>query len=279
LHPGPLRRRDLLKLGAGVVGTALAGRSAGAQAPRSGEGGSQSELHPYTGAGYVNDYDRLSANGPIDDTTRKIVTFVRQFKTGSLTVAAIQALNRTMVDSAAAMVAAFEEDAVRVAARLARLSPAGELTCTVLGYGISTTPELAAFANGCMIRVTDFNDNGPGGHTSDLIPAALALGEALHSSGADVLTAIAIGYEISGAPAGGESVRAAMVAGRLLGLDAPVRWLASSGTAIRSGWSRPTARSTSSPVRCWATTTPRSPRTSRTPCPSPAMSPRRTASS
>jgi 2-methylcitrate dehydratase PrpD len=33
--------------------------------------------------------------------------------------------------------------------------------------------------------------------TSNLIPAALAIGEALHSTGAQVMTAIAVGYEVS----------------------------------------------------------------------------------
>jgi 2-methylcitrate dehydratase len=177
------------------------------------------EPRPRTGPGYKNDYNRLEGNGPMDDTTRTIVKFVHGFKESDITPSALQSANRTMIDSVACIVAGFEEEAARAAARAAQWSPAGELKSTVLGYGVSTTPELAAFANGCLIRCTDFNDNGPGGHTSDLIPAALAVGEALHSTGSEVLQAIVIGYEISGAPAGGEAVRAAMVAGRLMKLD------------------------------------------------------------
>lgn len=225
-----LGRRDLIKLGAGFVSAALTGSHLDAQRGGGGGGGPQNapppgsmpnpdEPRPHTGPGYKNAYDRLAGNGPMDDTTRKIVKFVHEFKESDITPTALKALNRTMIDSVAAIVAGFEEDAARAAARVSQWSPAGELKCTVLGYGISTTPELAAFANGTLIRCTDFNDNGPGGHTSDLIPAALAVGEALHSSGPEVLAAIAIGYEISGAPAGGEAVRAAMVAGRLMKLD------------------------------------------------------------
>ena len=99
------------------------------------------------------------------------------------------------------------------------LSPPGALKCTVLGYGIETTPEHATFANGCLIRMVDFNDNAEGGHTSTLIPVALAFGEALHSTGQQVMAAIVVGYEVASAPAGGESVIAAMVAGKLMGLD------------------------------------------------------------
>lgn len=211
-------RRDLMKLGAGVVMTTVAAsRSSGQTLDPIRQPG---ELRPHTRPGYINDYDRLGGNGPMDDTTRTIVSFVREFGESNLTDQVIHSVNRTMVDSMAALVSGFEGEACRVGARLARLSPPGELNSTVLGYGISTTPELAAFANGCLVRNTDFNDNAPGGHNSDLIPAALAIGEALHSSGLEVMTAVTIGYEIKAArAAGGESVAAAMAAGKLMGLD------------------------------------------------------------
>src|SRR5262249_17219426 len=122
--------------------------------------------------------------------------------------------------SVAAIIAGFEEEPCRIAANLALISPAGKLKSTVLGYGIETTPELATFANGCLIREVDFNDSvGQGNHVSTLIPGGMAIGEALHCTGAEVMTAISIGYEIADAPAGGESVIAAMVAGKLMKLD------------------------------------------------------------
>jgi 2-methylcitrate dehydratase len=220
-----LGRRDLMKLGASVVTTALAGSRVNAQrggpqaTPPPGSMPSPDEPRPHTGPGYKNDYNRLAGNGPMDDTTQKLVKFVRDFKESDITPSALKAVNRTMIDSVAAIVAGFEEDAARAAARVSQWFPAGEFKSTVLGYGVSTTPEHAAFANGTLVRCTDFNDNGPGGHTSDLIPAALAVGEAFHSTGAEVLAAVVIGYEISGAPAGGEAVRAALVAGRLMKLD------------------------------------------------------------
>jgi 2-methylcitrate dehydratase len=224
-----LRRRDLLKLGAGAVLAATASEHVSSQgggrggtggpAPAPGSPRPPGELRPHTGPGYKNDYNRLGGNGPMDDTTRKVVRFVREFSEANLTPPVTAAINRTMVDSIAALITGFEGEACRVAARLAQLSPAGALKCTVLGYGISTTPELAAFANGCLIRNTDFNDNAPGGHNSDLIVAALAIGEALHATGPDVMAAIAIGYELKGVPAGGEPVAAAMAAGKLLKLD------------------------------------------------------------
>jgi len=221
-------RRDLFKIGAGAVLTAAAvdraaSQDGGARAPRAapppGSPRPASELRPHTGPGYRNDYHRLGDNGPMDDTTRKIVTFVREFSSARLTPPIVAAVNRTMVGTMAALVSGFEAEPSRIGAKLATLSPPGALRSTVLGYGIATTPELAAFANGCLIRYTDFNDNAAGGHNSDLISGALAIGEALHSSGLEVMTAIAIGYELRSVAAGGESVAAAMAAGKLMKLD------------------------------------------------------------
>ena len=223
-----LARRDLLKLGAGVVLTATAADRAESQegesgprrpAPPSGSARPPGELRPHTGPGYRNDAGRLGGNGPMDDTTRKIVTFVREFSAASLTPSITDAVNRTMVDTMGALVSGFEAEPCRIGAKLARLSPPGLLRSTVLGYGIATTPELAAFANGCLIRHTDFNDNAAGGHNSDLISGALAVGEALHSTGLEVMTAIVIGYELRSVAAGGEPVAAAMAAGKLMKLD------------------------------------------------------------
>jgi 2-methylcitrate dehydratase len=230
-------RREIMKLGAGAVMATLAGPSsvqASVQAPTQAQTGESArptppapgsmrgpdDIRPHTGPGYKNNYNRLGGNGPMDDTSRKIVEFVHSYDASKMTPAVVKAINRTMIDSMASVVAGFEEEPVRIAARMARYYPAGELKCTILGYGLSTSPELAAFANGCLIREVDFNDNGRSGdHDSILIPAALAVGEALHSTGPQVMAAVTVGYELMPAGAGGAPVASAMVAGKLMGLD------------------------------------------------------------
>jgi 2-methylcitrate dehydratase len=218
-------RRKLLQLGAGVVMSSLAAQQASSQgrggpsgpAPPRGSAPPADELRPRTGPGYKNHYNRLGNNGPMDDATRTIVKFVREYNASSMTPATIAMTNRTMVDSMAAAVAGFETEGVRHCARLARQVQSTEhgLTSTVLGYGFPTTAEHGAFVNSAMVRYVDFNDTP---HDSNMIPAALAIGEALHSSGADVLAAIVIGYEVM-RTGSGESVAPAMAAGKLLGLD------------------------------------------------------------
>jgi 2-methylcitrate dehydratase len=227
-------RRDLMKIGAAaVVASAISASdaSAASAAPAQNQRPSGApaavgsmrnpgEIAPFTGAGYKNPSKRLAGNGPMDETTARIVKWVHDYDVSKASPATIRAFNRTMLDSMSSVVAGFEEEPSRIAARVARLSLPGEMKCTVLGYGISTTPELATFANGCLVREVDFNDmSDEGGHVSTLIPVAMAIGEALHCTGTQVMESIIAGYEVAAIPAGGEPVIAAMVAGKLMKLD------------------------------------------------------------
>jgi 2-methylcitrate dehydratase len=219
-------RRDLMKIGAGAVASALTGRMISAQENEGrqrqgtldppGQPAPTNEWRPHTGVGYQYSANRLDNNGPMDDVTKQIVQFVHGFGAAQMNPGVIRAINRTMVDSLGATVAGFEEEAVRICAKTTRISPAGSMKCTVFGYGIETTPEYGAFANSAMVRLVDFNDTP---HNSNLIPAALAIGEAMHSTGRQVMEAVAIGYEIMTVPGAGEAVAPAMAAGKLLGLD------------------------------------------------------------
>jgi 2-methylcitrate dehydratase len=72
---------------------------------------------------------------------------------------------------------------------------------TVLCNGIKTSPDLAAFANGVMIRYLDFNDafvslTHGAGHPSDTIAALLAAAELTERGGRDLITATVLSYEI-----------------------------------------------------------------------------------
>ena len=229
VHPrvAGLGRRDLMRLGAGVIATALSAGKTSAQdsvearrrgipEPPPGQP-PPSGPRPHTGPGYKYTANRQGNNGPMDDSTRKIVEYVRKFDESMLTEPVVKAVNRVMVDSMAACISAFETEPARIAARMGRYAQPVELKATILGYGVTTTPELAAFANGVLVRETDLND-APS-HISNLIPGALAVGEALHSTGTQVMTAVAMAYDIWEVPGVGESVPPAMAAGKLLGLD------------------------------------------------------------
>jgi 2-methylcitrate dehydratase len=67
-----------------------------------------------------------------------------------------------------------------------------------------------------MVRRVDLNDSN--GHLSNGIPAAVAIGEALHSSGTEVMLASAVVYEV-GDLGFGEAIGPALAAGKLMKLD------------------------------------------------------------
>lgn len=72
---------------------------------------------------------------------------------------------------------------------------------TVLCSGTRTSPELAVFANGVMIRYLDFNDafvslTHGAGHPSDTIAALLTAAELNERSGRDLVTSTVLAYEV-----------------------------------------------------------------------------------
>jgi 2-methylcitrate dehydratase len=72
-------------------------------------------------------------------------------------------------------------------------------SATVIVGGQQTSPDLAAFANGVMIRYLDYNDTYTGVgtcHPSDLLAPALAAAECTGGGGREVLLGFVLGYEV-----------------------------------------------------------------------------------
>ena len=70
--------------------------------------------------------------------------------------------------------------------------------CTVIGSGQSSSPDLATFANGVMIRYLDYNDgytSQESGHPSDSIASVLAATEMAGLGGRRAITATVAAYE------------------------------------------------------------------------------------
>ena len=203
MHLSDIGRRDFMKLGIGAgIAISQIAYPSNVEAQQSPELPVDDVTQPRagwldggkrTGPGWKNTADRSFGNGPIDETTREIVEYVSSFSESHLTDSLVDAVCFTMLDSMAALIAGFESESARVCARMARTTRS-DLKSTVLGYGITTTPDLAAFANGSMVRHTDFNDIP---HNSDIVSGIFAIGEAVHSTGLEMLVAIALGYELA----------------------------------------------------------------------------------
>ena len=135
---------------------------------------------------------------------------------------------------------------------LAREIGGGVKQATLIGDGARVSRPIAAYANGSLAFALDYEDvcqyvihAGP-----IVIPAALALAEAQHSSGKDFLTSVVLGYEVGTrigramqpTPARGAQVwgqqytpfAACVAAGRFLRLT-PVEMDVAFGITLRPG--------------------------------------------
>ena len=110
----------------------------------------------------------------------------------------VRQTKRVIVDTVGCTIGGFPSQPSRIARDLAD-SVSSSRPATILGSGQRTSPDLAAFANGVMIRYLDFNDGYTGkepGHPSDTIAAILSPAEVAHADGKSVLTATVLAYEV-----------------------------------------------------------------------------------
>ena len=113
----------------------------------------------------------------------------------------VHQIKRLVIDSMGCGLAASDAVPIRAARDLA-LGVHGSSPATLLGTTEKTTPDMAAFVNGTMVRYLDFNDSYNGkdiAHPSDNIPAVLAAAEAHGASGRDLIAAVALAYEVQAA--------------------------------------------------------------------------------
>ena len=128
----------------------------------------------------------------------RLVRWTREAGFYALPATAVHEVKRRVLDSIGCALGAYDQPPAYIAReKAASLShPRGG---TVLGTAHSTPAEWAAFANGTMVRYLDFNDaylSREAAHPSNNLPAAWAVAEAMGRSGADMITAAVIGYEI-----------------------------------------------------------------------------------
>jgi 2-methylcitrate dehydratase len=110
----------------------------------------------------------------------------------------VHEVKRRIVDSLGCAFGAWNAPPCRIARELAR-SVTDAQGATVWGTKHKAPPDLAAFANGALVRYLDFNDtylSKEPAHPSDNIAAILAAGETVRASGQRVIQAIALAYEI-----------------------------------------------------------------------------------
>ncbi|MDI7259120.1 MAG: MmgE/PrpD family protein [Thermodesulfobacteriota bacterium] len=134
----------------------------------------------------------------MDRIAEKISDYAASFTYTDLTPEALHAVKRSLIDSIGCALGAFSAEPVKIARRLAARVQCS-MPASILGTFMKTSPEMAAFVNGIMVRYLDFNDdylNKDGPHPSDNISALLAICEALHTNGKSLACGITLAYEI-----------------------------------------------------------------------------------
>jgi len=133
----------------------------------------------------------------VDATLQKLTDFTHQLAYADLTPEAIHECKRRFIDSLACAIGGYNAEPC-VIARAVAGKASSKKTARVFGTLHRTTPELAAFANGVMIRYLDLNDatGSGGGHPSDAFAALLAVTDHHKTDGKTFLLASIIVYEL-----------------------------------------------------------------------------------
>lgn len=184
--------------------------------------------------------------------TAQLAGIIRNTTFESLNAADIHTAKRLIADGIAVAVAGSRETAPQMFAEHVREQGGLEL-CPVWGFGFSTAPVPAAYANAVSMHVLDFEPmSNPATHAvSPTVPVAFALAVRDGCDGRELLTACAKGFEIQGrllaavdhrressrfhAPGVVGPFGSAVVAAHLLQLDATQLNYALAIAASRSG--------------------------------------------
>jgi 2-methylcitrate dehydratase len=110
----------------------------------------------------------------------------------------VHEVKRRIIDSLGCALGAWKEEPCAIARKVASDFSAKQ-GATIVGTNHKAPPDWSAFANGCCIRYFDYNDtylSKEPAHPSDNIAAALAIAESVVATGRELITAIALAYEV-----------------------------------------------------------------------------------
>jgi 2-methylcitrate dehydratase len=128
----------------------------------------------------------------------QLAAFVVATKYEALSETAIHQAKIRILDALACAIGALDGEPIKmVRAQIEDFG--GQDRCTLIGGG-RTAPDRAAFYNSALVRYLDFNDGylakGETCHPSDNLGAVFAACEYAHGSGKDLITALAVAYQV-----------------------------------------------------------------------------------
>ncbi len=128
----------------------------------------------------------------------KLADYACSLRFEDLSKEVVHEAKRRVIDSLGCALGAWKEDPCAIARQVASDFSAKHGS-TIIGTNHKAPPDWAAFANGCAIRYFDYNDtylSKEPAHPSDNISAALAIAESVGARGEELITAIALAYEV-----------------------------------------------------------------------------------
>ena len=133
----------------------------------------------------------------MDRLVEQLSTYASEMRYDELPEQVTHQAKRLLVDALGCAIGGFEGEPSRLARGLAG-TVSSSRPATVLVSGQSTSPDMAAFANGVMVRYLDYNDGYSGrenGHPSGTIAAVLSSAEVARANGETTITATVLAYE------------------------------------------------------------------------------------
>lgn len=127
--------------------------------------------------------------------TTVLSEFASRTRIADISTEAIAATKRHILDCAGVGLAATVEPAGRIILEVTR-EQGGTPQARVFGTNLRTSAVSAAWANGALAHLLDFDDTGFSHPTACILPAALAMAEEAGASGADLVTAVCVGLEV-----------------------------------------------------------------------------------
>src|SRR5437763_1329667 len=146
---------------------------------------------------YTHSSGHSTAMATIVDT---LAEFTATLRYEQLPPDVVEESKRLLIDSIGCALGGLSHPKGTIGVEYARLMGAGApgAQASIFGTADRVSTVAAAFANGELINALDFDAILPPGHVSPyVLPGALAVAEAGHASGKDVLCAVALSHEMS----------------------------------------------------------------------------------
>ena len=121
--------------------------------------------------------------------------FASRTRIADISAEAVAATKRHILDCAGVGLAASAEPAGRIVLDVTR-DQGGAPQARVFGSNLRTSAIAAAWANGSLSHLLDYDDTGFSHPTACILPAALAPAEGANATGADLVAAVCVGLEV-----------------------------------------------------------------------------------